>query len=212
MKPSGNTVPELAIDQNDPSQVMLYQYFQVWKGVLASFPIQESFSDKLLITNIDGFTDTYSVNDVLPLNDPITGAPGVVLYKRLMDNWQQQQTINGVRTHNSAETALMNAANGSYTDSRAKSEYFDLDAAKRIVIFGHTHIARLMPFTNLVGKKTLYANSGTWIDRLPGFPNMTCAVVTQGVPGSPLSLVNIYKFNADKSVVQWYPGQAIVNN
>ena len=89
--------------------------------------------------------------------------------------------------------------------------FFDLDETQRIVVFGHTHVVRLIPFTNLKNKKTIYANSGTWIDNAQGFPSKTFVVITPAKPGSAPQLVNLYQYAADKSVTQWFDAQAITS-
>ena len=47
----------------------------------------------------------------------------------------------------------------------ADDQYFkNPNSDKKLVIFGHTHVAKIKASENLNGKKNIYANSGTWID------------------------------------------------
>jgi len=69
------------------------------------------------------------------------------------------------------------------------------NSQKRIVVFGHTHEARIIPSENLKGQKTIYANSGTWIDKNTS-PTMTFIVITpQKSSGSTLEFVNLYNYS-----------------
>ncbi|WP_423055570.1 hypothetical protein [Acetobacterium carbinolicum] len=45
--------------------------------------------------------------------------------------------------------------------------------------------------SNANGNKTIYANSGTWIDSNPG---------------------NLYQYTPDQTITQWVAGQAITSN
>jgi hypothetical protein len=52
------------------------------------------------------------------------------------------------------------------------------DSDKRIVIFGHTHVAKISSSNNYNGQKSIYANSGTWIDHNQNLTTMNFVVVT----------------------------------
>jgi UDP-2,3-diacylglucosamine pyrophosphatase LpxH len=208
---SSNIFPAITGNDKDAIQYGYFLYAKVWASILSGLPINESFSDKVIKTNIDGFTETYAVNDLVPQQDPATGIFSVTLYKEIMDNWVARQKINGVAVNIPLKDAVMNAAASNFTDIQAKTQYFDRDASKRIVVFGHTHVTRNLLFTNLVGKNAVYANSGTWIDNAQGYPTMTFAVITLPNAGSGIESVNVYKYSADKTITQWEDAQVITN-
>ena len=199
-----------APDKSDAGQYSYYIYYLTWKGALSSLPVNEKFSDKVIKTNIDGFTKDYSINDLIPYQDSNTGTIDVNLYKDIYNNWEQRQRINGVKTLISADEALAKAADDSFTDYQSKMQYFDLDASKRIVVFGHSHLEQLLTYTNLNGENCIYANSGTWIDKAKGTSTtMNFVVITQPQSGSATELVNVYKYSADKNITQLEKPQAI---
>lgn len=127
----------------------------------------------------------------------------MTLYKGIQDTWGERQKMNGVKVKISAEDAIIKATDAGFTDIQAKNQYFDLDSSKRIVIFGHTHVARILPFSNQKDQKTIYANAGTWIDDAQGYPTMTFVVITPPKSGSAVQFVNLYKYSADKTITQW---------
>ncbi len=206
---SNNTFPEIKADKKDASQYRLFLYAKTWEGVLSILPVEESFNDKVIKTNIDGFTTDYAINDLLPQQDPKTGIIDVTLFKGIQETWEKRQQLCKVAVPIGVEEAIAKANDNGFTDMQSKMQYFDVDASRRIVIFGHTHIVQNITFENLKGQKTIYANAGTWIDRNPGHPTMTMAVVTPASEGSAIETVNIYKWSADNTIIQWQDAQAI---
>jgi UDP-2,3-diacylglucosamine pyrophosphatase LpxH len=206
-----NTFPLHEIDKNDPDQLLLNYYYMSWKGILETLPVKEKFSEKVILTNIDGLNDTYSMSDVIPQYNASTKKFSVKLYDGLVSTWEKRQEINGVKAKNSAAEAILGANDDDLTDLQAKYQYFDNDPSKRIVIFGHTHKAKILPFENLKGQKTIYANSGTWIDHSLNYPNSTFVVVTEGGTDSPLTFVNLYQYTGNGTVTQWGTPQAITH-
>lgn len=206
---SGNTFPQVTANPNDASQNSLYVYSQVWKNLMAKLPVKEKATDPIIKTHIDGYTQDYAIDDLFPQQNSSTGKVELKLFNGIQDSWDQRQTINGVKAKIPVDTAMMKAIDNGFTDSQAKRQFFDLDETQRIVVFGHTHVAQLIPFTNLKNKKTIYANSGTWLDHGQGFPTMTFVVITPAKPGSAPQLVNLYQYSVDKSVTQWFNAEAI---
>ncbi len=205
-----NTFEQLNPDKGDANQMNYFYYQQIWKALMTQLPVSESFSEKTIRTNTDGYTDTYAVNDLLPRQEP-EGMIDMTLYSGIVENWEGRQVLNDVKTKISAKQAILGSATSSLTDLHAKLQYFDVDASRRIVIFGHTHEAKIMPFRNLEGKKAIYANSGTWIDMTKStvYPAKTFVVITKPKANSALETVNLYQFADDKTVIQWEEGQAI---
>ena len=207
---SGNTFPEItAPDKNNASQFGLYLYDLTWKGALATLPVNESFSDKVIKMNIDGYTGDYAINDFIPYQNGEDGLIDVKLYKGIQDSWDERQTVNRVNVKIPVNTAIAQAASFAFTDAQAQTQYFDTDASKRIVVFGHSHCACILPGTNLDGKKTIYANDGTWIDNGQGYPTMTFVVITPPQSDSAVEIVNLYQYAADSTITQWEQAQAI---
>lgn len=204
-----NKFPLYDIDKNDPEQVLLNYYYMTWKGILETLPVKEKFSEKVIVTNIDGMNDTYAMADVIPQFDPATKKLSVRVYDGLVTTWEERQEINGVKVKTSAADAILGSNDDDLTDMQSKIQYFDTDASKRIVIFGHTHKARVVPFKNLKGEKTIYANSGTWIDHSLDHPNSTFVVVTEGDGDSPLTFVNLYQYTGNGTATRWGKAQAI---
>lgn len=212
VKTSANTVSDItAPDKSAASQFGAYLYYMFWKEALTNLPIAENFTDKVIKTNINGYTDNVSIDDLLPYQDPATGLIDVKLYQNVQDNWEANEKLNGVAVPIPVDTALAEGSAVGYTDVQAKTQYFDVDASKRIVVFGHTHSACIIPGTNLENQKTIYANDGTWIDNAEGYPTMTFIVITPPTSGSAVEIVNLYKYSLDNTITQWADAQAITN-
>ncbi|MBC3796049.1 metallophosphoesterase [Acetobacterium tundrae] len=205
-----NTFPDLKVDKNDANQLNIYRYAQVWKALLSAIPIKESYADPVIKTNVDGYTQTYAVDDLLPhQNDD--GTLAMNLYKDIQNTWDERQTINGVKVNIPVADAVAKSADSAFIDSQAQAQIFDTDPTKRIVVFGHTHHARIAPMTNPAGQKTIYANSGTWIDHAPRNPSMTFVVISPQKADSAIEIVNLYQYAKDQTITQWANGQAITN-
>ena len=208
---SSNVFIDVTADKNNASQYGYYVYSLTWKGLLSTLPVNEKFSDKAIKTNIDGYTQDYAINDLIPYQNSPGGLIDVNLYKGLQDTWDERQALNGVNVKIPADEAIAKANNYDFTDAQAKIQYCDKDASKRIVVFGHTHGACILPGTNLTDEKTIYANSGTWIDSAGGYPTMTFVVITPPQSGSAVEIVNLYKYSLDDTITQWGKAQAITN-
>jgi len=209
-KDATNTFPVVTPpDQTDISQFGYYVLWRIWQGVMELLPVYESSEDKLIKTNIDGFTEAYAINDLFPYENE-AGVIDVKLFKNMQDTWDERQEINGIKVKIPYIEALAKAATFDFTDDQAQNQFFDLDATKRIVVFGHTHVGRVLPRTNPAGEKTIYANSGTWIDRNPGYPTMTFVVITQAKVDSAIDTVNLYQYSNEKTITQWCEGHAII--
>lgn len=206
---SNNVFPEMTPNKDDQSQFNAYLYYQTWKAILSVLPVKESFDNKFLKTNIDGFTENYAINDCIPQQDKETGIIDMTLYQNIQDTWEERQAINGIKVKIPTGEAITKAAVDEFTDIQAQTQYFDLDPSKRIVVFGHTHVADVIPMTNCENKKTIYANSGTWIDNAQGYPTRTFVVITPAKADSAIETVNLYQYLPDQTIVQWTEGQAI---
>jgi UDP-2,3-diacylglucosamine pyrophosphatase LpxH len=181
------------------SQALAYQYWGFWKWAMSEIPIENRFDEDIIVTNVDGFTGTYSINDLVPYQTTPGGMIDMNLYRGIQDTWEQRQTLNEVPVHIPVSQALTEAALASFTDQQAVTQYFmNPDSNKRIVVFGHSHEAKLISSQNTSGQKTIYANSGTWIDHNPLPTTMNFVVVTpQGTDPATQTYVKVYNFEGE---------------
>lgn len=178
------------------SQSNLFKYWALWKWAATLFTIENEFDQKIIVTNINGHTATYSINDLLPYQKTPGGLIDVNLYKGVQDTWLERQTKNLVNVSSTAERAIETAASNPETDIQANLQYFaNPNSNKRIVVFGHTHVSRIDAFENNLGEKSIYANSGTWIDNNPNGPTTTFLVITPiGKKATSQTFVKLYNF------------------
>lgn len=179
----------------DRSQMATYAYYMFWQGVLKNFPLTENASDNVIETGIDGYTQIYSVNDIVPQLGK-DGKLSVTLYENIVENWPEQQLLNKVSVPIDAVENLENGVGNQLVDEQAHTQYFDREADTRMVVFGHTHVPMLVLSKNLKGEDVIYANCGTWIDKNSSYP--TCTYVTiDSNAGSSEYEVGLYQYNAD---------------
>lgn len=182
------------------SQDLLFVYWKVWQWAINYLPIENKFDENIIVTNIDGFTGTYSINDLLPNQTTAGGFIDVNLYKGIQDTWNQRQTLNHVAVNIPVGKAIANSAKSSESDDQAKIQYFlNPNSNKRIVIFGHTHDAKIISSENYKGQKSIYANSGTWIDHNDvAATKMNFVVVTpQNADASSQTIVKVYNYEGE---------------
>ena len=181
----------------DESQALLYGYWASWSWWLNLFPINHYFNEKLVVTHVDGFNDTCSVNDLLPYQNIAGGLIQVKLFNGIQDHWTERCLRNNVSMPITAGEALAFAASSSGTDTMAVIQYFQNPVSdKRIVIFGHSHCAKIKSYLNRNQQKSIYANSGTWLDHnLNGSTTMNFIVITpQSSDAASQTHVNLYNF------------------
>jgi len=194
-----NTDPVSPVTPNssgDESQRLLYTYWGIWNWTLNYLPVTNHFDEKVIITNINGFSGTYSVDDFVPYQSEPDGQIGVNLYNGIQDNWEVRQTNNLVAVHTPVEHAIANASSTDEVDAQGIYQYFRNPACdKRIVVFGHNHRATLIQEYNKKGQECIYANSGTWIDSNPSGPMATFVVITpQKDNASSTTKIEVYNF------------------
>jgi UDP-2,3-diacylglucosamine pyrophosphatase LpxH len=200
-----DSIPKVTINiSSDESQILLYAYWSGWAKWLTAYPINNHFDEKLIITHIDGFSDTLTVKDLLPYQESSEAPIQVKLYRNMPDTWALRCERNHVAVAFSARDAFKYAAIVSGTDTMAVIQYFNNpNAAKRLVVFGHTHSARIKTYQNGLGQKCVYANTGTWIDHNTiGGTTMTFVIISpQSENESSQTHVNLYHFE-NKIVTQ----------
>jgi UDP-2,3-diacylglucosamine pyrophosphatase LpxH len=193
----GDVLPPVTSDvPNTESQQLAKAYWQSWVALLNMFPVKNKFADKIIVTNINGFTATYSINDILPYQTTPGGLIEMNLYKGVYEskNWEDRQTANKVAVHNSVAQAIRDQDDNGKTDDQANTQYFaNPNSKKKIVIFGHTHIAKIVRYPDNTNVNYIYANSGTWIDSNPAATTMNFVVVTpQNSVASSKTYVTLY--------------------
>ncbi|MBU1579491.1 MAG: metallophosphoesterase, partial [Bacteroidetes bacterium] len=198
LPPAGDTVP--VVTQNasgDESQNLLFAYWKMWDWTLNTFTIENKFDEKIIVTNVDGFTENFSVNDVLPYQTSPGGLIEVDLYNGIQDSWLQRQARNHVPVNIPTQQAIAGSAIASEMDGQAKTQYFlNPDSDVRIVVFGHTHVPTMEASNNHLGQKSIYANSGTWIDHntLDSTAMNFVVITPQGLDASAQTHVKLYHF------------------
>jgi UDP-2,3-diacylglucosamine pyrophosphatase LpxH len=64
----------------DINQSLLFGYWKIWEWATNYLPIENDLDQEIIVTNLDGFTGTYSVNDLLPYQLTPGGYIDVNLY------------------------------------------------------------------------------------------------------------------------------------
>ena len=190
-----SAIPMISQDQADATQTAYYAYNMGLAAILSQLPLSESLSDAVIKTNFDGYTDTYAIGDLLPYQDE-NGEVKINLYDGVIENWTERQTQNQVAVPLDVMTALMNAGSNDFTDSLAQTEYLDGGSTARIVVFGHTHAAKITTSENSAGEKVIYANSGSWRDSAPDYPLNTYLIITPATDASA-AVASLYQYLED---------------
>lgn len=196
----GDTIPTVTPNTGGgASQALAYAYWSAWKALLLHTPVEDKFDERIIVTGLGGFDRTYAINDILPWQATPGGFIDMNLYKGLMDTWDQRQALNHVAVPIPVLQALADILSPAGTDIQATTQYFANPAPRaRIVVFGHTHDAKLITTVNHAGLKSIYANSGAWIDHSPGRTTLNCVVITpQGPEAWSRTEVKVYDFTDD---------------
>lgn len=195
-KPKTNhIISGFTTNKKDPIQMGYYYLFMNWKSWLITLPVAESFSDKVIKTNIDGYSKTFAINDFIPFRNS-NGDISVNLYKGIVESWDERQAINKVKFPINLKDAITGSVSIEYTDSQAAKQYFDNEATTKLVVFGHTHDAKIKKMTNIAGDDVIYANSGTWIDHFQNLPTKTYLIIK---PSDKEIIVGLYQVADDGS-------------
>ena len=161
----------------DQYQSYYLSYWAAWKLIMAEKPVKESWDDKIIKTGIDGYTENYAINDLIPYYQENNGPLEVNLYKRIEDTWYDRQTKNNVSVLISVDTAIAAGVINPILDAQSAVQYFfNIASDKRIVIFGHTHHADMVSTLDYQNRWSIYANTGTWVDN--GKPSCTFVAIT----------------------------------
>lgn len=176
----------------DPSQYGAYLYNQMWMWTLTTYPVNEALDAKVMDASFSGFTEPFSINDVLPVLQA-NGKISAKLYPDFQDNWEAVQTRNHVAVHIAFNDAISQSASSAFVDAQATKQYFDVDPTVEVVVFGHTHVPLLKP----IAQGKVYANSGTWIDHNTVGETGTFVLVEMGDKADTVSL---YQYHEDGTI------------
>ena len=179
------------------SQNLLFAYRKLWEWAIDYLKIDNKFDEKIIVTNIDGYTGNFSVNDLVPFQTTPGGVIDVMLYKGIQDKWDQRQVHNRVPVPIPTARAIDSSASESELSEQAKIQYFkNPNSEVRIVVFGHTHVAKMESSLDHKDRKVIYVNSGTWIDHNSiSTTKMEFVVITpQNNDASSQTFVKLYNF------------------
>jgi len=161
-------VPNVSLNSSDETQKNCFTYYSVWKNVLESLiPVKDNFDEKIIVTNIDHFTGSYSINDVLPHNTN-NGSIDMTLFSGSCNQstWEKRLAYNNVPVMTPLKDAIPGSIKIAFIDEQSNTQYFqNKKSSVRIVVFGHTHVPMIKSYTNTNAQECLYVNSGTWIDK-----------------------------------------------
>ena len=180
----------------DQYQYYYLSYWAAWELIMAQKPVQESWDDKIIKTGIDGYTETYAINDLVPYYPANNGPLDVNLYKEIEDTWNDRQSKNNVPVTIPLDIALLAGAFNPALDAQSIYQYFTNPSSnRRIVIFGHTHHAIMFSTDD----HQIYANTGTWVDH--GKPSCTFVVIIpQKDDQAVTETVTIYQYLDDNTI------------
>ncbi len=193
----GKIRPPVTPNRLGESQNLEFLYWKVWDALMTALPIKEDFEEKIIVTNIDGFTEPYAMSDVMPLQAEPGGVIDVNLFKGIQDTWDQRQALNRVAVNIPVRDAIIKSASAAEMDRQAVVQYFhNPESDTRIVVFGHSHEPRMIPSETHDGKTAVYVNSGTWIDKNE-MPTMTFVVIT---PKESARHVGLYHYSHEGAI------------
>lgn len=210
-------VPAVTLkSQDNAEQNTKFLYFNLWKKVLEEMIyVNDNLSDPIIKTNVGGFTKTYAINDILPKNSETDGSIQVNLYNGLFTqaNWDAREKYNNVPVMTNIDSALVGSVETAFIDKQSNVQYFqNPNSSVRIVVFGHTHKPMILTYTNLDGKKCIYANSGSWEDQKTRDKN---AAIDQDMLNMGFVTITPVKSNKKKlqvSLLQYQGGKHLLKD
>ena len=177
---------------------------------MTDFPVKEGLDEKVINTGIDGFTDYYAINDILPYQNPENNRIDLNLYKGIIEEWDERQNKNLVPIKIPIEEAVTKGTFASHLDEQSGNQYFNNpNSDKRIVIFGHSHEARVITSFNEKQEKNIYVNSGTWIDKNKCTMTFVVIIPPKNENSNP-TYVNLNQYSPTEDIKK-LDSQAITN-
>jgi UDP-2,3-diacylglucosamine pyrophosphatase LpxH len=185
------------VQKNDLGEVqfLYFLYWNVWKSLISDFPVEEGLDKKAINTGIDGFSDFYAIKDVLPYQNSDNDYIDVNLYNGIIETWDERQNKNLVPVKIPTDEAVLKGTFASHLDEQSGAQFFNNpDSDKKIVIFGHSHEARVITSFNEKKEKQVYVNSGTWIDKNACTMTFVVVIPPKSEDSSP-TYVNLYQYS-----------------
>lgn len=194
------TFPPVHKNELGEIQFLYFLYWNVWKGLITDFPVKEGMDAKVINTNIDGFNQFYAINDVLPYQNSEDGYIDVNLYNGIIETWDERQNKNLVPVKIPTNEAVLKGAFASHLDDQSGLQFFNNpDSDKKIVIFGHSHEARVITSFNEKQDKQVYVNSGTWIDKNKCTMTFVAIIPPKSEDSTP-TFVNLYQYTPNGNI------------
>lgn len=209
----GEIVPvrNVTLNSSDDTQINNFSYYSTWKFVLGNLiPVKDKYDEKIIVTNIGNYKDTFSINDILPYN-AVNGNIEMNLYNGVCNQqtWEKRLAYNNVPVMTILKDAIPGSLNTSFLDGQSNTQYFQNQKSNvRIVVFGHTHIPMIKLYTNAKKEECLYVNSGTWIDKKvkagesinQDIQNMDFVVIMPQAADSSMLKVERFKYHTGKHI------------
>ncbi|MFA6850664.1 MAG: metallophosphoesterase family protein [Selenomonadaceae bacterium] len=172
-----------------------YAYAKTLESLFSKIIGNHGFDEKVFRLQTCGFHDSYSLNDMRPIEQADGTISAPVLFRNFQRSWDKRQELNGIEVKIPFLEANASAVRTKdYFYDCARKQYLDRrDISYDVVVFGHTHI----PDLQQDGKK-LYVNSGTWVDTNASYPaaTRTFAVVETGTTDN----ASLYEYRKDGSL------------
>ncbi len=204
------TFPSVQKNELGEDQFNYFLYWNVWKGLISDFPVEEGLDKKVINTGIDGFSDCYAIADFLPYQNSEDDYIDVNLYKGIIETWDERQSNNLVPVKIPTNEAVLKGAFASHLDDQSGVQFFNNpDSDKRIVIFGHSHEARVITSFNEKGEKQVYVNSGTWIDKNKCTMTFVVVAPPKNKDSAP-AYASLYQYTAEGDIKK-LESQALTN-
>ncbi len=185
-----------APSKENVDQFGAYAYYRVWLWAVTTFPIKEGFDEKVIYCGVNGYDESFSLNDLMPTVQD-DGSISARLYANAQRRWDKIQELNGVAAKNPYPQATVGAVDHTFFDGQAVKQYFDLDPTVDVVVFGHSHVPLVNRFPEGYNREKVYVNSGTWIDENTiGLER--CFVVIES--GKQSTEIRLMEYHADGSI------------
>ena len=128
----------------------------------------------------------------------------MTLYSGILDTWKYRQIMNKVNVLIPTSDAINKANDNVYTDEMSDMQYFsNPNSDTRIILFGHTHVAKITPYSTHKNEKAIYVNSGTWIDNNKDNPTMTFVVLIPRKNSTSIpAFVNLYQYLPNGTIIK----------
>lgn len=196
-------LPKTKMQYGSEDIFMRSQYSAMCLSNLKMLPVRHASSEKFIKADIDGFRGEYSIEDVMPHleKDKLVSK----LYKKISNksNWIERQKANNVNVQIPTNEAIVMSNSADETDSMSNVQYFSYEGSeKNIVVFGHSHVPRILTYPTTQGTTGIYANTGTWIDTNNLGATMTfVALIANNHIDSAPAFVNLYQYRPDGEIV-----------